>query len=278
MIPAHPLFAALAPYRDLLASRDVDGMSALLAQNHGPLRFVAQTAELLGDGLHYEQRIAERGLIATRESSTHDLFNAAMWLQHPELKRAMNARQAADIARVGAKLRTRGQCALTHFDEAGAIVWLDGDDLVAAWDAHDWPTLFEMHRDAWGLRIALTIIGHALYDYALAHGEMPVAKALAVRVDRDEIEARSNAAQIAGWPEAEAAVAADIAAGRLLADPQELRPLPFAGIPGFAEFDARAPCFRPARPGRRYPEPRPPGGQGSRSIARENALDATAAR
>jgi hypothetical protein len=30
------------------------------------IRFVAQTPALLADGLHYEQRIAERGEIATR--------------------------------------------------------------------------------------------------------------------------------------------------------------------------------------------------------------------
>jgi hypothetical protein len=92
----------------------------------------------------------------------------------------MNARQVADIARVGPKQRTRGQCALTHFDEAGAIVWIDGDDLIDAWNAHDWHALFAAHRDAWGKRIALTVVGHALFEYALEHGELPVAKVLAV--------------------------------------------------------------------------------------------------
>ncbi|HSJ40257.1 MAG TPA: DUF3025 domain-containing protein, partial [Xanthobacteraceae bacterium] len=37
-------------------------------------RFVEQTPALLGDGLHYEQRIAERGEIATREGNWHDLL------------------------------------------------------------------------------------------------------------------------------------------------------------------------------------------------------------
>lgn len=281
MMPEHPLFAALAPYRALLAARDLDRMSALLAERTGghPSRFAAQTAALIGDGLHYEQRIAERGVVATREASTHDLFNAAMWLAHPRLKQAMNVRQAADVVRVGAKQRTRGQCALTHFDEAGAIVWVDGADLVAAWDAHDWHALFGAHRDAWGARIALTIVGHALCDYALTHRDMPVAKALAVRVDRDRIAALSQDAQIAAWPAVEAAVAADIATGRLLADPQELRPLPLAGVPGWALFDAGAPCFRPLRPGRTYPAPQAPGGQVvGRPFACATALDEAAVR
>src|SRR5574337_687723 len=57
-------------------------------------RFVAQTPALLADGLHYEQRIAERGEIATREHNWHDLLNALVWLRHPTLKQALNRRRA----------------------------------------------------------------------------------------------------------------------------------------------------------------------------------------
>jgi len=258
-----PLFNGFEPYRGFFIEPDIDRMSCLLAEceHGGPLRFAPQTATLLADGLHYEQRIAERGIIATRERVPHDLFNGIMWLRHSALKRAMNSRQVADIARVGPKQRTRGQCALTHFDEAGAIVWLAGPDLAAAWNAHDWPALFLKNRAAWGSRIALTVIGHALFDYALEHGEAPVAKALAVHVDEAEIAARSNAASIPAWPQAERWLADAIASGHLLADPQELRPLPLAGIPGWhvgeqsEGFYATAPCFRPLRRGRRYPAP-----------------------
>jgi len=228
----------------------------------GGVRFVAQTPELLADALHFEQRIAEHGLIATREGDPHDLFNALIWLTHPTLKRAMNARQMADIRRVGPRQRTRGQCALTHFDEAGAIVWVAADELMSCWNVHDWAGLFLRHRQAWGTGIAVTLIGHALLEYALDHATLPVAKALVVKVDRDDIAARRGiGATIASWPEAERHIAADIESGRVLADPQELRPLPLAGIPGWhceeqsAEFYASAPCFRPLRPGRHYPSP-----------------------
>jgi len=258
----HPLFAGLAPYIDDLGFAQCDRLNLMLSQHGGSaLRFAAQTPDLLADGLHYEERISRLGVIATREDSTHDLFNAWVWLRHPALKRAMNSRQVADIARVGRKQRTRGQCALTHFDEAGAIVWLAGSDLVEAWDAHDWHALFVTHRDAWGSRIALTVIGHALFEFALEHGEMPVAKALAVRVDENEIASRSENASIAAWPCAEPWIAEAIGAARLLADPQELRPLPLAGIPGWHAgeqsdaFYATASCFRPLRAGRRYPVP-----------------------
>ncbi|MGH8172951.1 MAG: DUF3025 domain-containing protein [Rhodanobacteraceae bacterium] len=258
-----PLFAGIA---ELSGGADVfpciDDLNRMLASERrsGALRFAAQTPDLLADGLHYEERIARHGIIATRENTPHDAFNALIWLRHTELKRAMNARQVADIARVGSKERTRGQCALTHFDEAGAIVWIAARDALTAWDAHDWPALFRVHADEWGRRIAVTIVGHALYEYALMHKTLPVAKALVVAVDADDITARcTDGASIASWPEAERAVAEEIAAGRLLADPQELRPLPFAGIPAWQsavptdEFYRTTPCFRPLRAGRRYP-------------------------
>lgn len=262
MFPRQPLFAGIAEYAEHF-SAPIERLNDLLSarSDAGNLRFVAQTAELLADGLHYEERIARSGLIASREGNTHDGFNALMWLDHPQLKRAMNSRQVADIARVGPKQRTRGQCALTHFDEAGAIVWLSGPDLANTWDAHDWRGFYQAHREAWGVRIAMTVIGHALFDHVLDHGELPVAKALAVHVDPADIAKRSSGALIGSWPDAERMLAQAIATGRLLTDPQELRPLPLAGIPGWHQgeqsdvFYATAPYFRPLRPGRRYPAP-----------------------
>jgi hypothetical protein len=256
-----PMFAALQPFAYGVPVEELDALVAHDANDAAgaAIRFVAQSEALLADGLHYEERIARDGVVATREGSTHDLFNALIWRRHPALKRAMNARQVADIARVGPRQRTRGQCALTHFDEAGAIVWIDASVRLDAWDAHDWRALFLDARDAWGSTIAITLIGHALFDHALAHGEYPVAKSLVVRVASGAIASLSCEALVAAWPEAERVVANEIAAGRLLADPQELRPLPLAGLwnarSKSPDFYATAPCFRPVRPGRRYPAP-----------------------
>jgi hypothetical protein len=254
-----PMFAALQSFDPDISIGQLNRLAHHNAPVGGAIRFVAQTDALLADGLHYEERIARDGTVATREGSTHDLFNALIWLGHPALKRAMNARQVADVARVGSKQRTRGQCALTHFDEAGAIVWIHATAPLAAWDAHHWQALFLDAHDAWGASIAITLIGHALFDHALAHREYPVAKALVVRVGRDAIASRSRDSLIAAWPEAERIVADEVAAGRLLADPQELRPLPLAGLwnarSKSPDFYETTPCFRPLRAGRRYPAP-----------------------
>jgi hypothetical protein len=214
-------------------------------------RFITQTRELLEDGLHYEQRIAQLGLIATREENWHDLFNAMIWLRYPSLKRALNRQQVADVVRLGPRERSRPQCAQTHFDEAGVVVILRDPALLALWDAHDWHGLFWRRRDAWrDGSISVEVFGHALLEHALTPGKLLVGKALAVQAGDG-----ATAAQ------AIAHCAAAIATGRLLRDPQELRPLPLSGIPGWhadngdEAFHLTTACYQPLRSGRRYPEP-----------------------
>lgn len=227
---------------------DVEALNACLPEGCGH-RFCRQDAGLLADRLHYEQRIAERGLIATREGHWHDLLNALVWLRHPDLKRALNCRQMQEIARMGTKQRSRAQCALTQFDEGGVIVLLRDPALLAAWDAHDWHHLFWTRRDAWlAGAVEVVLFGHALLELALTPSRLLVGKALAFQAGGSADIGKMLAACVAA-----------VAAGRLLNDPQELRPLPLAGIPGWhAEnaheaFHRSAACYQPLRQGRRYP-------------------------
>jgi hypothetical protein len=240
-------------FSDLLESREWPSIGALAARlpTDAPVRFSAQTRELMADGLHYEQRIAERGVVATREGNWHDLFNALVWLRFPDLKRALNARQVAEIARIGPKRRSRAQYALTHFDEAGVVVGLRAPSLLALWDAHDWHGLFWRERAAWSDgRIEVAVFGHALLEHALSPQRLLVGKALVVALAQGEpIDA------------AVGACATSIRNGHLLRDPLELRPLPLSGIPGWhpdgeAEaFHRIARCYQPLRTGRTYPAP-----------------------
>ncbi len=254
---ARPPLSDWREFDALLSSREWPAVSAIeilrdKVQNGAKdtlPHFTEQTPLLLRDGLHYEARIAERGLIATRERSWHDLFNALVWLRYPALKSALNARQVAEIALIGTKQRTRAQYALTHFDEAGVIVRLRDPALLPLWDAHDWHGLFWRERTAWSDgRISLSVFGHALLEHALQPGQLFVGKALVVEVGGTQDDTI-------------VAVAAAIRAGRLLNDPLELRPLPLSGIPGWhagsaeEKFYAEAACFRPLRHGRNYPPP-----------------------
>ncbi len=214
------------------------------AANENLPQFIEQTPALLRDGLHYEARIAERGRIATRGENWHDLLNALVWLRYTPIKSALNARQMAEIAVVGAKRRTRAQYALTHFDEAGVIVQIDDPTLLDSWDAHDWHGLFWREREAWrDGRIRIDVFGHALLEHSLRPGTLLVGKALAIAPCRRMPPRLADA----------------IRAGALLNDPLELRPLPLSGIPGWHDgnadetFYAEMPCFRARRDGRSYP-------------------------
>jgi len=224
---------------------DVESLNDLWPEPSG-FRFARQDAALLADGLHYEERIASLGAIATRQDNWHDIFNAFVWLRHTALKRALNARQMAEIGVMGPRERSRPQCALTHFDEAGLIVTLRDPAMLDAWDAHDWHRLFWTYREAWSSGEArVDVFGHALLEHALTPGKLLVGKALVVMGEGDAIARCAEA----------------IAAGDVLRDPQELRPLPVSGVPGWhpetedEAFYTSAPCFQPLRPGRVYPPP-----------------------
>ncbi|MDQ7995502.1 MAG: DUF3025 domain-containing protein [Luteibacter sp.] len=245
---ASPPLSAWGDYTSLLDGDtwpDTALLNALLPPGSA-VRFAMQDKALLDDGLHYEERIARKGAIATRAENWHDLFNALIWLRYPSLKRALNARQMDEIARMGPRERSRPQCALTHFDEAGMIVSLRDPAMLHAWDAHDWSTLFWTHREAW-LRgeASVEVFGHALLEHALTPEKLLVGKALVVMDGRD----------------ARAVCAAAIHSGAVLNDPQELRPLPVSGVPGWhadteeTSFYTTAPCFQPLRAGRVYPPP-----------------------
>lgn len=215
--------------------------------------FVHQDPALLADGLHYEARIALQGAIATRAENWHDLFNAMIWLRHPRMKWALNRQQMLEIGQVGPRARSRVQCALTHFDEAGVMVRVRDPALLALWDRHDWQALFWTHREAWADgRLQCEVFGHALLEHALVGGSLIVGKALVLLDEGGPAE--SAVPMVCRLAEA-------VDDGRLLRDPQELRPLPLSGIPGWhpdnasQAFYRQAACFRPLRPGRRYPPP-----------------------
>ena len=244
----HPVFAAFVRHLDLITSPQwpsLDVLNARMAAVDPGIRFVQQDAALLADGEHYETRIARRGHVATRADNWHDLLNALVWMRYPALKRALNARQVADIAIAGPRQRTRGQCALTHFDEAGIVVIARDDRIVDAWNRHDWPQLFLTHAATWRQDMGVHVFGHALLEHALYPQPYLVGKAMLLRSDTS-----------ADLPPQ---LAQAIESGRLLRDPQELRPLPLAGVPGWhpragePAFYDDAPCFQPVRAGRRYP-------------------------
>ena len=120
--------------------------------------------------------------------------------------------------------------------------------------------MFGRERSAWGHRIAVLVFGHAVLELALQPDRLLVAKAIALVTSPDKVEAAARQ-PVSTREFVDVHVAALIEAEHRLRDPQELRPLPLSGVPGWnaasldERFFAEAPCFRPLRPGRRYPPP-----------------------
>jgi len=252
---AHPAFAPFEDYAAWLTDTGWPSIAMLNARwqdvkhsvSQKMLRFVTQT-DTQNDGLHFEVRTFETGAIATREACWHDLFNALIWLEYTALKCALNTAYVRDFAQCNAGPRTRAQCAITHFDEGGAVVLLRDARLLRLWDQHAWGELFVPQRESWDRAASVYLVGHALFDHLLTPRATPVAKCVVV-VDENQTEPSMLINQLAQ----------QIIAGELLRDPQELRPLPLAALNGWhpdnrdASFYITAPTFRPLRPGRQYP-------------------------
>lgn len=252
---AHPAYREFS-HLGLLSNRNWPDPPALNQALNGArhtttgqrLSFAAQTPALLADGLHYETRIFETGVIATRERNWHDLFNVLVWLDRLPLKCAINTAYLRESQASPGLQRSRSQCALTHFDEAGAVVVLRDPTLLDLWDAHDWHGLLWRNQAHWAANARVMLFGHALLEHFLVPSILPVAKCLVLRDASDETMVTRVLAKA-------------ISTGASLRDPQELRPLPLAGLAGWhrenrrEDFYLSAPCFRPLRPGRRYPRP-----------------------
>jgi len=141
--------------------------------NHAglPLRFIPQ--EALPHGVAYEAHIGATGCVPTRDN-LHDFFNGLVWQTFPLIKRALNALQAAQIARAGVtQARGPARDAATIFDENAALLVVRDDDagraLVDGLRAHRWHETLFLRRDAF-LRGAFLhdaecwLFGHALME------------------------------------------------------------------------------------------------------------------
>src|SRR5258706_1288881 len=126
-----------------------------------PIEFVA--ADAAAD-VPYEMHVFATGRVPSR-ANRHDLCNALIWLAYPRAKAALNARQAAEIARdgIGAQ-RGSVRDAATLIDESGVVLATDDGDVFAALARHDWQWLFARERQRWRGRIAVRVFGHALLE------------------------------------------------------------------------------------------------------------------
>lgn len=224
----------LAPLRDLrphVERADWRGALSAEARLRGvatatglPLAFVA--ADDAGEA-PYEAHIAATGRVPSRDNA-HDLFNALVWLAFPLTKAALNARQAAELARDGVR-GTRGPVrdAATLIDESGLLLAAD-EDACAALKRLDWPWLFGAQRARWGSAWMPFAFGHALIEKLCAPYKRLTAAVVCLPAAGASADAVDRAA--AGWLR-DAALA-----------PRRLAHLPVLGVPGWWPANA-SPAF-----------------------------------
>lgn len=132
----------------------------------------------------YDVRIAEAGVVPTRERSWHDLMNALVFAAFPKTKLAIHRRHAGELAAHYARhgglpnARSRLQDVLALFDEGGVVVVATNGDtgaLARAAAAEDLATI-RARVGAGSARLA--VLGHAVLEHAVMGEELPRAMPL----------------------------------------------------------------------------------------------------
>ncbi|HEX5392446.1 MAG TPA: DUF3025 domain-containing protein [Rhodocyclaceae bacterium] len=254
-LPDQILYAPLQPWLErgvvTLDALNADAASRGLVTGTGlPLRFESPTA----DGMSYEARAFQTGLVETRSDNWHDLFGAWIWLAFPKAKAAMNLRHWQAMAEEqGARGLVRD--ALTQFDECGVVVLCTDVSLWEGIRAHRWREVFVERRADVARHLRFLVFGHGSLD--------------ALRTPFVGLCGKALCFQVAELPEAigdQLVLADELLAGFLLGEaelhPRRWQPLPLLGIPGVtpeneaAEYYEDTRQFRPLSPVQSAPEVR----------------------
>ena len=211
------------------------------------LRFVAQNS--LPPDTGYEAYIHEHGQVPTRDN-LHDFFNGLAWLRFPQIKRTLNALQAAEIQRrltmpSAGGSRGRQRDAATLFDENAAVFICSDPALIQALRAHDWQTLLQDRAGDFGRCYQVELFGHALLEKLVQPYKAITAHAWVMAVEASWF-ALGEAARRA---DIDTRLATQLQAGFTSAD---FTPLPVLGVPNWwpeqnTAFYHDAAVFRPKR-------------------------------
>lgn len=193
--------------------------------------------------MDFERRIVEQNELIVRPDNLHDTINALVWHAFPKTKRAISETHVALGAAATANGRPRRRDILTLFDEAGALIVSQRDDLRALHEAHEWKQLFVDRRAEFIRDCRVILFGHGTLEQlgSNPHRGLTV-KALWLPLRADTLA-----------EEVDALLANGIASGALLAASERRLPLPILGVPGWFAESANPDCygdvdvFRPQR-------------------------------
>lgn len=216
---------------------------------NGPM-FESQ-AKVVTD-LYYEQYIAEKGIVPTRENNWHDLFNGLIWLQFPHTKQLLNQLHISEIDRFGLTPRTPKRDRITHFDECGMVLAYSNSDILELLLQHRWQQAFLDNQKWWGRQVDSFVFGHAILEMLLNPFIGLTGKWLAVEVNADFFEL-SQQQKLTYLDEA---LCRRITDQDIFSQPKPAKPLPVLGIPGWYHgkqdkaFYANQGYFQPKRVGK----------------------------
>ncbi len=216
----HPGFASVAPAASTIC---MDWQEWPAPERYYPALSQQACVRFVGaEVLSYEDHVAETGEVPTRHACWHDLLNALIWQSYPESKSELNRLHQAARQPVLVGQRGRRRDAATLFDENGALVWSDDEQLLALIRAMDWPTLFIDHRQAFGRNLHVRLFGHGLLDQLRQPFLGLTAHALLLHVkDASAVDLSVQD----GW------LSERLEACKAQWTPADLSPLPILGIP-----------------------------------------------
>lgn len=205
-------------------------------------RLIPPPVRALG-ALDFERALVDRNELIVRPDNLHDTMNAIVWHTFPRTKRIISEIHVSLGAANTANGRPRRRDVLTLFDEAGAIIVSQRDDLKALHQSHEWKALFVEHRAEFQKDTRVILFGHGTLEQI---GAKPY-QGLTVKALWLPLPPAVSLPEIDDW------MAARIANGALLAADEHRLPLPILGVPGWFAANEAPECyddvdvFRPLR-------------------------------
>ena len=240
MIPpqlvAHPAFAPFANARSI-CEEIIAGRA--LPPPDVPV-FVAPPSRAIS-AIDYERRVVEDNELIVRADNLHDVMNALVWLTFPKAKRAISEAHVAlggdadglPRHRAAPHRRPRRRDVLTLFDEAGAIIVSQRDDLKKLHEGHLWRELFVNQRQDFIDEARVILFGHGALEQLGSHPH----RGLTVKALWLPLAANSTLAEI------DRQLSEGVSANERLAAHEHRLPLPILGVPGWFAANEMAPCY-----------------------------------
>jgi len=117
----------------------------------------------------YEPRVFLKRELQTRTRNWHDFFNAMVWLTFPDTKNTLNELHYSEASkRAAGSNRSKLENRITQFDECGAILISNNNDLLKMVEEHQWQQLFIENKREFQNNFRCIVFGHAIFEKALA--------------------------------------------------------------------------------------------------------------